>query len=208
MGSIGGKRRVVAALACAGIAALAVTAAPSAASAATALPDAGGLKPGHGPAHFTLPADAPKPDGAYRIQSAYKVLPGGTQTYSCDAATGQWGTASIPEAQLARYGGPGRIHHYRDPSLTPAGPRWTARDGGTLVGTVVADKTVAKAGTIPWLLLSVVHENDGPRKELHSVDFISRVNTTGGAGPTGACTAGETKSVPYGADYVFWTKKK
>jgi len=195
MGSIGGKRRIRAALVCAGLAAAAATVVPAAASAATALPDAGGTSLGqHGKPGYTLPEGTPKPTGDYRVQSVYKVVKG-VQTYTCDA-TGAWGAASTPEAQLARYGRPGKIHHY-------AGPRWTARDGSTVVGAV--DTRVPQTGTIPWLLLKVTaHENDGPRKELHPVEWISRVKTTGGVSPTGTCTPGETSSVPYGADYVFW----
>ncbi|MFG1922398.1 DUF3455 domain-containing protein [Cryptosporangium sp. NPDC048952] len=199
MGSIGAKRRVRIALACAGFAALAVAATPAAASAATALPDAGGATLGYGHPHFTLPEGAPKPTQPARIQSAYKVVKG-TQTYTC-AADGTWGTTSTPEAQLVQYDGRGRIHHY-------AGPRWTARDGSTILGKNDTTAAVPKPGTIAWLRLDVVaHENTKPG-ELDKVTWISRVNTTGGAVPTGTCTAGETKAVPYGADYVFWVPTK
>jgi hypothetical protein len=98
-----------------------------------------------------------------------------------------------------RRGGTGRIHHY-------AGPRWTSnQDGSTIVG--VVDTRVPKEGTIPWLLLHVsAHENSAPGKELDKVAFISRINTSGGVGPTGACTPGTDadQAVPYHADYLFW----
>ena len=99
------------ALAIAGLAAAAVAAAPATATASTALPE------GHGKPGFTLPEGTPKPVGDYRVQSVYRVTQG-VQTYTCTAA-GVWDTASTPEAQLVRYGRPGRIHHY-------AGPRWTS----------------------------------------------------------------------------------
>ncbi|TQS44750.1 DUF3455 domain-containing protein [Cryptosporangium phraense] len=188
----GGRRVPRAALALAGAAALALGVAPGTAQASQASP--GGHS--HGP-QFTLPAGAPSPGAGFRIQAAYKVVRG-TQTYTC-AADGTWGTAgSTPEAQLAQYGGYGRIHHY-------AGPRWTSlRDGSTLLGTVVADATQQKPPSIPWLLLTTAVEKGSKWSDLGRVTNISRVNTTGGARPTGACTPGQTQAVPYGADYVFW----
>jgi len=144
---------------------------------------------------FTLPEGAPNPGAGFVIKAAYRVVVG-VQTYSCDATTGTWGTASVPEALLKAYGSFKLIHHYE-------GPRWTALDGSTVLGAV--KERVAKDGTIAWLLLEVTkHENTKPGPELDNVAFISRVNTTGGVGPTGACEAGSTRSVRYGADYVFW----
>jgi hypothetical protein len=152
-------------------------------------------------AHFRLPAGAPTPGTGFRIASAYRVITG-TQTYACTAnadGTGTWATKSTPEAQLKRYGWPPTtIHHY-------AGPRWESNvDHSIIVGAV--DQSVPKTGTIAWLLLHVTaHENTKPG-ELDRVQFISRVNTTGGVGPTGACTPGTDapRSVAYTADYVFW----
>jgi len=151
--------------------------------------------------HFRLPAGAPAPGSGYRIGSAYRVT-AGTQTYACTAnadGTGTWATKSTPEARLQRYGRPPTtIHHY-------AGPRWESDvDHSIIVGAV--DQTTPKEGTIAWLLLHVAaHENTKPG-ELDRVAFISRVNTTGGVGPTGACTPATDKpvSVAYTADYVFW----
>jgi len=151
--------------------------------------------------HFRLPAGAPTPGGGFRIGAAYRVT-AGTQTYACTAnadGTGTWATKSTPEAQLRRYGRPATtIHHY-------AGPRWESGvDHSILLGAV--DQTTPKDGTIAWLLLHVAaHENTTPG-ELDRVQFISRVNTTGGVGPAGACTPGTDapKSVAYTADYVFW----
>jgi hypothetical protein len=38
------------------------------------------------------------------------------------------------------------------------------------------------------------------------VSYIRRTNTHGGAAPKAACT-GDTLSVPYSADYTFYTAK-
>lgn len=143
---------------------------------------------------FTLPAGAPTPGAGSKIKVAYRVA-AGVQEYACTEA-GTWGTASTPAALLIRYGSPRPMYHY-------AGPRWRALDGSITVGAVA--QRVPKDGTIPWLLLAADPVETSPGRELRDVTHISRVNTTGGVGPTGACTAGATQKVRYGADYVFWT---
>lgn len=148
---------------------------------------------------FTLPEGAPNPGAGFVMKSAYKVVLG-FQIYSCVAnadGTNTWSTpTSVPEAALRAYRGGRWIHHF-------AGPRWQARDGSTVVASPT--ERVAKDGTIPWLLLEVTaHENSAPKLELDNVTHISRVNTTGGVGPTGTCQPGAKKHVRYGADYVFW----
>ncbi|WP_433199969.1 DUF3455 domain-containing protein [Dactylosporangium sp. CS-047395] len=150
---------------------------------------------------FHLPPGAPTPGSDFRIGSAYRVTTG-TQTYACTTnpdGTTTWATKSTPEARLQRYGRPATtIHHY-------AGPRWESdRDHSIILGAV--DVTVPKDGTIAWLLLHVAAHENTTRGELDPVQFISRVNTTGGVGPTGACNPGTDapRAVAYTADYVFW----
>lgn len=181
---------IAAAVLGAGLAATPAQAAP----AAPAAPDASGVFGGN----FTLPAGAPNPGAGFKIKGAYRVV-AGVQEYAC--AAGTWATASTPEALLLRYNSLRPMYHY-------AGPRWRALDGSITVGAIKdpAKDRVPKEGTIPWLLLTATPEKSKPGQELHNVTHISRVNTTGGVGPTGACTAGTSQKVSYGADYVFWTK--
>lgn len=146
---------------------------------------------------FTLPAGAPTPGAGFTIKGAYRVA-AGVQEYACTDA-GTWATASTPSALLLRYGSLRPMYHY-------AGPRWRALDGSITLGEVAT--RVPKDGTIPWLLLTAAPEKSRPGQELHRVTHISRVNTSGGVGPTGACTAGTTQKVPYGADYVFWAASR
>ena len=146
---------------------------------------------------FTLPDGAPAPGAGYTIKGTYRVA-AGVQEYACTEA-GTWATASTPSALLIRYGSPRPMYHY-------AGPRWRALDGSITVGAVAT--RVPKDGTIPWLLLTAAAEQSKPGEELHDVTHISRVNTSGGVGPTGACTAGATQRVRYGADYVFWAQTR
>ncbi len=160
------------------------------------------LAAGGRPAGFKLPEGTPTPGTGFRVLSAYKVVIG-YQIYTCVAApdgTAAWSTpASVPQAFLRRYRSSRTIHHH-------GGPRWTSTSDGSTIVAAVATR-VPKEGTIPWLLLNVTaHEASAPGRELHDVTHISRVNTTGGVGPTGACdpAAEPSRWVAYGADYVFW----
>ena len=145
-----------------------------------------------------LPPGTPTPGQDYRVKFVYKVAQG-VQTYTCEAGangSGTWSAASVPEARLRAYGFRPPIRHF-------GGPRWQAKDGSTVLGAVA--ERVPKEGTIPWLLLTTTVEQPG--RKLGNVTHISRVNTSGGLAPAGACTPGETASVPYGADYVFWVRR-
>ena len=118
----------------------------------------------------------------------------GTQTYTC--AAGTFVGASVPEAQLA--GPAGRIHHF-------AGPSWqSVSDKSLVTATKTAESAVA--GSIPQLLLTVNSHSGSAKGLLAKVQNIQRLNTSGGAAPTTACTDGQKVSVPYHANYVLWAK--
>jgi uncharacterized protein DUF3455 len=138
----------------------------------------------------TVPAELAPPAGLRRIGTFAVVK--GTQTYTC--ASGSFAGASVPEASLA---GPfGRIHHF-------AGPSWQSVTDKSLV-TATPTVKVAVAGSIPQLLLTVTSHTGTTRGLLSRVQAIQRLNTSGGAAPTTACTDGETVAVPYKANYVLW----
>src|SRR6266496_510864 len=61
-------------------------------------------------------------------------------------------------------------------------------------------------GSIQCLLLQSVGNKKGPTggNLLANTTFIQRLNTSGGAVPTTACTVGQTQLVPYTADYFFF----
>ncbi|WP_249998492.1 DUF3455 domain-containing protein [Actinoplanes sp. M2I2] len=138
------------------------------------------------PAAIRPPAGS-RPVGAY-------VVAKGTQTYTCTG--GVFTGASVPEAQLVGTGG--RIHHF-------GGPSWQSKRDGSLI---TAKKTAEspRAGTIAELLLTV--DTHSGRGLLGNVAYISRLQTSGGVAPAGACEDGATKAVPYGAVYVFWAAKQ
>jgi Protein of unknown function (DUF3455) len=88
--------------------------------------------------------------------------------------------------------------------LHSVGPRWKANDGSE----VKASKPPVQNWKSPdpksaaWLLLEVSPE--GGNGIFSRVQYVARVSTIGGAAPSEAPTqAGEKKSVPYRAIYLF-----
>ncbi|GAA3763553.1 DUF3455 domain-containing protein [Micromonospora maritima] len=144
-------------------------------------------------AEATLIAPAIRPPAGSRPLGAY-VVTRGTQTYTCTG--GVFTGASVPEARL--FGTGGRVHHFK-------GPSWQSERDGSLI---TAKKTAEspRPGTIPELLLTVdSHTGAGV---LGDVAYISRLLTSGGVAPSGACVDGTTAAVPYGAVYVFWAAQR
>ncbi|MCY1145526.1 DUF3455 domain-containing protein [Actinoplanes sp. Pm04-4] len=135
-----------------------------------------------------IPAAIKPPKGAKPI-GAY-VVASGTQTYTCTG--GVFTGASVPEAQLIGTGG--RIHHF-------AGPSWqSTRDNSLVKAKKIGESP--RTGTIPELLLEVTDKSGSG--VIGTATHISRLLTSGGTAPAGACTDGATKAVKYGAVYVFW----
>jgi hypothetical protein len=85
-----------------------------------------------------------------------------------------------------------------------AGPSWELSDGSAIVGKSVGSAPGKTASDVAWLKLEVTtHRGSGT---LADVTTVQRTNTVGGK-LDGACEqAGETRSVPYTADYVFLRK--
>ena len=140
-----------------------------------------------------IPAKLALPQGGTEVgEFAAK----GVQIYVCrvKGAATEW-SFKAPEAELVDAQGRPFARHY-------AGPTWEAPDGSKIVGTALASEPAPKAGAIPWLLLSTESSASGV---LAGVRFVQRVNTSGGAGPTGKCpTVGTEQRVDYTADYIFY----
>jgi Protein of unknown function (DUF3455) len=89
-------------------------------------------------------------------------------------------------------------------------PTWQGSfDTSAVWGKAIAvstDPNFVAPGAIPWLLVDVVGSQRGPTggSSLSETTFIQRVNTSGGAIPTTACTVGNVALVPYTADYYFY----
>ena len=85
-----------------------------------------------------------------------------------------------------------------------AGPNWELVDGSSVTGKVSARGPAASAAVIPLLKLDASGLRGTGR--LSAVSTIQRINTKGGHA-TGTCReAGTFLSVPYTADYAFFSK--
>lgn len=143
-----------------------------------------------------VPDLGPCPDLAPPAGSklAFHVYAEGVQIYRWNASS--W-TFVAPDAELyADAGGNGLVGtHF-------AGPTWESLSGSNVVG-AVQKRCTADPNAIQWLLLGAVsHEGPGI---FSRVDFIQRVNTTGGLAPTtNGTSAGQEVRVPYTTEYYFY----
>ena len=122
----------------------------------------------------------------------------GAQVYECKAgADGKLAWAfREPIATLLSEGKTAGRHY--------AGPNWELADGSAVAGKAAGNAPGATAADIPWLKLDVTsHRGNGA---LTPVTTVQRINTHGGK-LDGACDkAGEFRSAPYSAEYVFLKK--
>lgn len=130
-----------------------------------------------------------------------RVAARGVQIYECRAKAGGAGTEwafVAPEAELLDSRGEIVGRHY-------AGPRWEARDGSRIIGSLKARADAPQAGAIPWLLLGT--RSDGAEGRWSRVTSVQRIHTAGGVAPKDGCdagTLGRSARVPYTADYVMF----
>ncbi|MGY3074466.1 hypothetical protein ACVWZZ_000837 [Bradyrhizobium sp. LM6.10] len=122
----------------------------------------------------------------------------GAQVYECKAGTDgklAWAFREPIATLLSEGKTVGR--HY-------AGPNWEHADGSAVAAKAAGNAPGATPADIPWLKLEVnAHRGSGV---LTSATTVQRINTHGGK-LDGACDkAGEFKSAPYSAEYVFLKK--
>lgn len=87
-----------------------------------------------------------------------------------------------------------------------AGPTWEMADGSAVVAKVSGRAAGASPNDIPLLKLAVATESGAG--QLTGITTIQRLNTRGGVAE-GACdSSGALLSVPYAADYAFYSKNK
>jgi Protein of unknown function (DUF3455) len=127
----------------------------------------------------------------------------GVQIYVCKAkakTTNQYEwTLKAPEAILLNSKNNTQIgKHY-------GGPTWEANDGSKVVGEVKNRVNSRNANTIPWLLLAAKsHAGNGI---FSKINYIQRVDTTGGKAPTSGCDSNHVNAetrVNYTATYYFY----
>ncbi|HWN79133.1 MAG TPA: DUF3455 domain-containing protein, partial [Bradyrhizobium sp.] len=85
-----------------------------------------------------------------------------------------------------------------------AGPTWQLSDGSAVVGKVVASTPGATVKDIAWLKLDVVSRRGSGM--LSNVTTVQRINTVGGELDDACDRPGDSRSMPYTADYVFLRK--
>jgi hypothetical protein len=123
----------------------------------------------------------------------------GEQIYECKAgADGKltW-TFREPKATLIADGKIAGKHY--------AGPTWELNDGSAVVGKAVTSAPGKTANDIAWLKLEVTtHRGSGGT--LADVSMVQRLNTVGGQMGGPCDRAGDSRAMPYTADYVFLRK--
>ena len=87
-----------------------------------------------------------------------------------------------------------------------AGPNWEMTDGSAIVAKVAGRAPGTTANDIPLLKLDATSRRGAGR--IAEVTTIQRINTNGGAAEGPCTTAGAFLSVPYAADYAFYTKAR
>jgi hypothetical protein len=85
-----------------------------------------------------------------------------------------------------------------------AGPTWQLNDGSAVVGKVTASTPGATAKDIAWLKLDVVSRRGSGM--LSNVTTVQRINTVGGELDDACDRSGDSRSMPYTADYAFLRK--
>ena len=122
----------------------------------------------------------------------------GAQVYECKAgADGKLAWAFREPIATLFVDGKTIGRHY-------AGPNWEHIDGSAVVGKAAGNAPGATPDDIAWLKLQVTASRGNG--VLTGVTTVQRINTKGGKFD-GACDkAGNFKSAPYSADYVFLKK--
>jgi len=127
----------------------------------------------------------------------------GVQIYICQGSASGNGSESwvlsAPEAKLTDDTGKQIATH-------SAGPSWQATDGSEVKGKALAQAT-PDTESIPWLLIGAIeHKGSGM---MSPITHIQRLHTKGGKAPAGGCDTqelGKKVSIPYTADYYFYSR--
>ena len=145
----------------------------------------------------------------------------GSQNYIClPSATGFAWTLFGPQATLFNDEGRQIMTHYLSANPEEAGTlraTWQHSNDTSAVWAMMiqpsSDPNYVAPGAIPWLLLQVMGDQEGPTggDRLTPALYIQRVHTAGGVAPATGCgvaaDVGKKVFVPYEADYVFYKQR-
>lgn len=146
--------------------------------------------------------ELPEQCSSIRVEEGHKlafhVYARGVQVYKWNLVTQKWDLLAPVATLYAEENYHGEVGtHY-------VGPTWESKSGSKVEGRRVAGTGCTPDPTaIAWLLLSKFRtEGNGI---FSKVTFIQRVNTTGGLAPSEpGLVDGETKEIPYTAEYYFY----
>jgi len=129
---------------------------------------------------------------------AFHTYANGVQIYRWNAVTNTWDFVAPVASLFAEENFFGEVgSHY-------VGPTWKSKSGSLVEGRrVLGTGCTPDSSAIAWILLSK-HRTEGAGI-FSSITFIQRVNTTGGLAPSAPGSFhGETKEIPYTAEYYFY----
>jgi hypothetical protein len=182
-----------------------------------------------------VPTNLQVPAGNKAFLKGYAV---GTQNYICLPCPNVITSAAMcpvsgfawaffgPQATLFDDNDKQVTTHFLSPNPSPNDPMgsgtprptWQhSKDTSAVWAVPIASSTdlaFVAPGAIPWLLLEVVGDEEGPSggDKLTAAIFIQRLNTSGGIAPSTGCTepadVGKKAFVPYEADYFFYKEAK
>lgn len=130
---------------------------------------------------------------------AFHVYARGVQIYKWNGAT--WDFVAPVATLYAEQNYFGEVGtHY-------VGPNWESKSGSKVQGRrVLGRDCTPDPNSIAWILLERVSSSGAGI--FTAVTYIQRVNTVGGIPPaTQGSTPGETKEVPYTAEYYFYREQ-
>ena len=144
----------------------------------------------------------PEECSSIRVDAGHKLsfhtYARGVQIYKWNVATQMWDFVAPMAGLYAEEKFFGEVgSHY-------VGPKWESKSGSKVEARrVQGTGCTPDPSAIAWLLLSK-HSTEGSGI-FSSVTFIQRVNTTGGLAPAlPGSFHGETKEIPYTAEYYFY----
>lgn len=129
---------------------------------------------------------------------AFHTYARGVQIYRWNAVTNMWDFVAPVAGLFAEEGYHGEVgSHY-------VGPTWESKSGSKVEGRrVLGTGCTPNPDAIAWLKLSKFRTEG--KGIFSSITFIQRVNTSGGLAPAlPGLFHGETKEVPYTAEYYFY----
>ncbi|HEU4873770.1 MAG TPA: DUF3455 domain-containing protein [Pyrinomonadaceae bacterium] len=144
----------------------------------------------------------PEQCSSIRVEEGHKLAfhayARGVQVYKWNLVTQKWDLLAPVASLFAEENYFGEVgSHY-------VGPVWESKGGSKVEGRrVLGTGCTPDPTAIAWLLLSKFRtEGNGI---FSSITFIQRVNTTGGLAPIEpGLVDGETKEIPYTAEYYFY----